>query len=66
MIKIKYFFLALKVSWIHRYINGLEDHWTDLIDMKLNLSKENQIRILNLGPEHPKINKLIRMELPVI
>ena len=50
MIKIKDFFLALKVSWIHRYINGLEDHWTDLINMKPDLRKENLISISNLGP----------------
>ena len=26
MIKIKEFLLTLKVIWIHRYINGIEDH----------------------------------------
>ena len=29
MIKIREFFLAIKLSWIHRYINGLDDHWAD-------------------------------------
>ena len=41
MLKIKDFFLALKVSWVHRYINGLEDHWTDLINIKLDIKKED-------------------------
>ena len=58
MIQIKEFFLALKVSWVHRYINGLEDHWADLINLKLDIRKQHQIEILNLGSEHPKINKI--------
>ena len=41
MIKIKEFVLALKVSWVHRYINGLEDHWADLIVLKLDIRREN-------------------------
>ena len=41
MINIWDFFLAIKISWIHRYINKLDDHWADLIDMKLGINKEN-------------------------
>ena len=63
MIKIKDFFLALKVSWVQRYVNGLKDHWTDLVDMKLDLNKEERIMITNLGSGHPKLNKLINLEL---
>ena len=57
MVKIQDFFLLL-VSWVQRYINGLKDHWTDLVDMKLDLHKEDRIIITNLGSEHPKLNKL--------
>ena len=66
MINIKEFFLAIKISWIHRYINGLDDHWADLIDLKLDIKREHHSEISKIGSEHPKINKLIKAELPGI
>ena len=46
-----------------RYINGLQDHWTDLINKILNLNTETRFTITNLGSEHPKINKIIDLNL---
>ena len=43
MIKIKDFFLALKVSWVQRYVNSLKDHWMDIVDTKLDLHKEDRM-----------------------
>merc|ERR1711984_57579 len=37
MIRISHFFQALKTSWVKRYINGINDHWADLVDTMLNL-----------------------------
>ena len=59
-------FLAPKVSWVQRYVNGFKDHWTELIVMKLDLQKEDRMMVTNLVPEHPKLNKLINLELPGI
>ena len=36
MIKIDDFFQTLKVSWIKCYVNGLNNHCTDIIDENLN------------------------------
>ena len=66
MIKIKEFVLALKVSWVHRYTNGLDDHWADLIDLKLDIKKDHHAEMSKLGSEHPQINKLIKPGLPGI
>ena len=66
MIKIKEFFLTLEVNWVHKHVNGLDDNWADLIDLKLDIKKEQQVEISKLGSEHPKINKLIKLELPGI
>ena len=66
MINIKKFILAIKTSWIHWYINGLDDHWADLIDLKLDIKKENRSGISKIGSEHQKINKLIKAELSSI
>ena len=66
MINIKEFFLAIKTSWIHQYINGLDDHWADLIDLKLDINKGNCSAISKFGSENPTINKLIKAEVPGI
>ena len=34
------FFMSLKVSWIKRYATDrLDDHWTDIIDRELKISR---------------------------
>ena len=63
MIKLDQFFQALKTSWISRYINGLDDHWADLIDMELNLIPNNRNKLPHLGADHPKILKLTNSKL---
>ena len=46
------FFLSLKISWIKRYATDrLDDHWADIIDRKLKLSKGNRAQILTWGTE---------------
>ena len=55
MIKLNHFFQALKTSWIHRYINGINDHWADLIDMEFNLDTTNRINLAHIEADHPKI-----------
>ena len=66
MIYILDFFLAIKTSWIHRYINRLNDHWADLIDMKLGLTIGNRLEIVKIRSEHPKTNKIIEAKIPGI
>ena len=66
MINIWDFFLAIKLSWVHRYVNNINDHWADLIDIKLGIEQENCLEIIKLGSEYPKINKLIEAKLPGI
>ena len=63
MIKLDHFFQALKTSWINRYINGLDDHWADLIDMELNLTPNTRNRLPHIGADHPKILKIINSKL---
>ena len=60
MIKFNHFFQVLKTSWVHRYINGIEDHWADLIDIELNLNPTNRIKLAHLGADYPKITQLIK------
>ena len=60
------FFLSIKLGWIHCYVNGITDHWANLIDLKLNLNKESRSEILKYGSEYPQTNKLIKQELPGI
>ena len=66
MIELKDFFSSIKIGWIHRYVNGIKDHWADLIDLKLNLNHENRSEILKFGSEHPNTNKIIKSEFPGI
>lgn len=63
MIKLNHFFQALKTSWINRYINGLDDHWADLIDMELNITPNNRAKLSHFGADHPKILKLTNSKL---
>ena len=66
MINIWDFFLAIKISCIHRYINKINDHWPDLIDINLGINQENQLEIVKIGSEHPKTNKIIEAKIPGI
>ena len=64
MIKIKDFFNSIKTSWTRRYIVGLDDHWADILDEQLNCNTKNRENLLKLGAEHPKLNKIIGLQLP--
>ena len=66
MITIRDFFKALRVSWIRRYVNGLDDHWTDIVDLKLTIDKKDRPKILELGTEHPRLANLAKAKLPCI
>ena len=66
VIKIKDFFNSIKTSWIRRYIAGLDDHWADMLDERLNCNIETRDNLLKLGAEHPKITKIIDLKLPGI
>ena len=46
------FFRSLKVSWIKRYAtDGLDNHWADIIDRELEISKGRRMQILTWGTE---------------
>ena len=64
MINVNDFFHSLRNSWIRRYVRGLDDHWADLLDEHLNCNINTREFILNIGAEHPKINKIIELKLP--
>ena len=59
MIKLSHFFQALKTSWVKRYINGIDDHWADLIDSELNLEPTTRIKLAYSGADNPKIKQII-------
>merc|ERR1712055_886428 len=66
MLKLRDFFDAIKINWIKRYVDGIDDHWADLLDQKLNLNINNRHYLLFLGAENPKINSIIKKDLPGI
>ena len=46
------FFLSLKISWVKRYAaDALDDHWADLIDLKLGVDRTNRTQVLDWGTE---------------
>merc|ERR1711936_1291252 len=55
MIKISDFFQSLRLAWIRRYTIGseepLNDHWCDILDQILEVTKTQRIQILNRGSE---------------
>ena len=57
MFQLKDFFDAIKISWIRRYVNGLDDHRADMLVENLNLNIENRATILTLGSKNPKITR---------
>ena len=66
MVNIRDFFHALKNNWVRRYIQGLDDHWADLLDEQLKCDIDSRDKLLKMGPEHPRVNKIIDSELPCI
>merc|ERR1712055_485052 len=66
MLKLRDFFDAIKINWIKRYVDGIDDHWADLLDQNLNLNINNRHNLLCLGAENPKINSIIKKDLPGI
>ena len=59
------FFKWLKVSWIKRYATDrLDDHWEDIIDRELKLSKGRRARILTWGTE--ALTCMINKKFPCI
>jgi hypothetical protein len=49
MINVKDFFNSLKNSWIRRYVNGLDDHWADMLDEHLNCDITSGEFLLKIG-----------------
>ena len=48
----KSFFISLKISWNKGYAtNRLDDHWADIIDRELQLSRGRRTQILTWGTE---------------
>merc|ERR1712055_1052406 len=66
MLQLRDFFDAIKINWIKRYVDGIDDHWADILDQNLNLSIDNRNNLLMLGAENPKINNIIKKDLPGI
>ena len=64
MINVKDFFCALRNNWIRRYIQGLDDHWADLLDINLQCDQASRSNLLKMGAENPKLNTIIDKELP--
>ena len=63
MVNIQDFFHALKNNWIRRYIQGLDDHWAEMLDELLNCDINSRDKLLKMGAEHPRVNKIISSEL---
>ena len=53
MVNIRDFFQALKINWIRRYTQGIDDHWADLLDEQLGCDINSRDKLLNMGAEHP-------------
>ena len=66
MVNIRDFFHALKNNWVRRYIHGLDNHWADLLDEQLKYDIYSRYKLLKMGSEHPRVNKIIDLELPCI
>ena len=66
MVNIRDFFHALKNNCVRRYIHGLDDHWADLLDEQLKCDIDSSDKLLKIGSEHPRVNKIIDLELPCI
>ena len=50
MVRLTDFTEAIRVSWIRRYaIECTDDHWADIIDQKLQLTKETRTELLKYG-----------------
>ena len=59
------FFKSLKISWIKRNaIDKLDDHWADIIDRELKISKGRRAQILTWGTE--AITCMISKKFPCI
>ena len=49
-IDVRSFFKSLKISWIKRYATDrFDDHWADIIDRELQLSRGRRTQILRWG-----------------
>ena len=64
MVNNKDFFHALKNNWVRRYIQRLDYHWADMLDEQLNCEINSRDKLLKMGAEHPRVNKIINSELP--
>ena len=59
MVRVDDFFHGLKVSWVKRYaIQGVDDHWADLLDIQLGLQPTSREELLLWGSE--KLSRYIR------
>ena len=59
------FFKSLQISWIKRYATDrLDDHWADIIDRELKLSKGRRAQILTWGTE--ALTYMINNKFPCI
>ena len=59
------FFKSLKISWIKRYATDrLADHWTDIINRELPISKGRRTQILTWGTE--ALTCMINKKFPCI
>ena len=65
IIRVDYFFQALKCSWIKWYVvNQVDDHWGDLLDLHLNLTPDTREDLLLWGAG--KLNGTINKKIPCI
>ena len=63
MIRITDFLDSLKISWIRRYtIQQINDHWCDILDIRLGLTPDTRKNLLNWGPY--KLDKAIAKGIP--
>ena len=44
----------------------MDDHWADLLDEQLSCDINSRDKLLNLGAEHPRINKIVNLKLPIL
>ena len=64
-IRVTDFFDSIKTSWIKRYATQLiDDHWCDLLDVKLGLTPTTRRNLYKWGAE--KLDPIINEKIPCI
>ena len=67
-INIDHFFKSLRVNWVRRYAIGcsspLDDHWCDILDAELGVTRYTRRKLLNMGSEY--LSTKLKHEFPCL